>query len=168
MSQLTWMLGFLPGWFWSVLLIVGFGLVIAAWALKFIPFVSTYRLPMQIVGMISLLTSIWFLGAASNEEKWQLKVKEAEAKVAIAEAESKSLNEQLRALNVKTTVVREQNTKTIVKYLDSWITKEITTTVEGPERIKYEKIIEYIERCPVPKELLDAHNAGARGEAMTK
>lgn len=168
MSQLTWMLGFLPGWFWSVLLIFGIVLVIASWAFKFIPFVGTYRLPMQIIGVISLLVSIWFLGAASNEEKWQAKVKEAEEKVKIAEAKSESLNEQLRLANKNKTIAREQNTKTVVKYIDSWVTKEILREVEGPERIRYEKVIEYIERCPVPKELLDAHNAGARGEAMKK
>lgn len=168
MWQLTWMFGFLPSWFWTLLLIAGILMVLASWVLKFIPFVGTYRLPIQVAGVLSLVTSIWFLGAASNEEKWKARVAEAEQKVKVAEAQSKELNEQLRILNDKTTVVRDQKTQTIVKYIDSWITKEVTKTVEGPERIRVEKVIEYIERCPIPKELLEIHNQAAKGEEMKK
>ncbi len=168
MWQLTWMFGFLPSWFWNVLLIIGILMLLASWVLKFIPFVGTYRLPIQVAGILSLVTSIWFLGAASNEEKWQARVKEAEEKVKIAEVRAEELNEKLKILNDKTTVVRDQKTQTIVKYIDSWITKEITKTVEGPERVKIEKIIEYIERCPIPKELLEIHNQAAKGEEMKK
>lgn len=168
MWQLSWMFGFLPAWFWSVLLIIGIILVLASWAFKFIPFVGTYRLPIQIIGILSLITSIWFLGAASNEEKWQIKVKEAELKAKEAEYKAAELNEQLRRVTEEKIVVRDEKTKTIVKYIDSWITKEILREVEGPERVKIEKVIEYIERCPVPKELLEIHNQAAKGEGMKK
>ena len=168
MWQLTWMFGFLPSWFWSLLLVIGIILTIASWAFRFIPFVSTYRLPIQIIGIISLVTSIWFLGAASNEEKWQARVKEAEEKVKEADMRSLELNDKLtQALNDKI-VVREEKTKTITKYIDSWITKEILREVEGPERVKIEKVIEYIERCPIPKELLDIHNQAVKGEGIKK
>jgi hypothetical protein len=30
--------------------------------------------------------------------------------------------------------------------------------VEGPERVRVEEVIKYIENCPVPKEMLDIHN----------
>ncbi len=168
MWQITWMLGFLPEGFWNFLLIISILMLLASWVLKFVPFISTYRLPIQVAGVLALVTSVWFLGAASNEEKWQAKVKEAEEKVKIAEVRAEELNEKLKILNDKTTVVRDQKTKTITKYIDSWITKEIVKNVEGPERIKIEKVIEYIERCPIPKEMLDIHNKAAKGEGIEK
>jgi hypothetical protein len=168
MDQLTWMFGFLPSWFWNVLLILSLMALIASWVLKFIPFIGTYRLPLQVIGIIAAITSVWFLGAASNEAKWKLKVTEAEAKAKEAQILAQKLNHDLSILADKKTVIREEKTKTITKYIDSWITKEITKTVEGPERIKIEKIIEYIERCPIPKELLDIHNQAAKGEEMKK
>jgi hypothetical protein len=162
------MFGFLPSWFWNVLLILSLMALIASWVLKFIPFIGTYRLPLQVIGIIAAITSVWFLGAASNEAKWKLKVTEAEAKAKEAQILAQKLNHDLSILADKKTVIREEKTKTITKYIDSWITKEITKTVEGPERIKIEKIIEYIERCPIPKELLDIHNQAAKGEEMKK
>jgi hypothetical protein len=47
----------------------------------------------------------------------------------------------------------------IIKYIDRWNTKEVI--VEGPERIKREEIIKYVETCPVPAAIIDAHNAAA-------
>lgn len=168
MWQLSWMFGFLPPWFWNLLLLIGMMCIIASWVFKFIPFVGTYKLPIQVVGILSLVTSIWFLGAASNEEKWKLRVADAEAKAKEAEYKAKKLNDELSILTEKKLVIRDEKTKTITRYIDSWITKEITKTVEGPERIKIEKVIEYIERCPIPKELLDIHNQAAKAEEAKK
>ena len=168
MYQITWMLGFLPAWFWNFSFIIGITLLLLTWTFRFIPFVNLYRLPLQVVGVIVLGTSIWFLGAAANEEKWKVKVNEAEEKVKIAELKAEKLNDELRILTDQKTAGRDEKTKTIIKYIDSWITKEILKEVEGPERIKIEKVIEYIERCPVPKELLDIHNQAVKGEGMKK
>jgi hypothetical protein len=57
----------------------------------------------------------------------------------------------------KTKVIREKG-KDIIKYVDRWNTKEIIKEVEGPERIRTEEVIKYIENCPVPKEFIDLHN----------
>lgn len=168
MWQITWMLSFLPNWFWSAILIVGVLGIIGAWVLKFLPFVNTYRLPIQVISVLALLVGVYYQGVIANEEKWKLKVAEAEEKAQIAQATALKINEELRLLNEKTTVVRDEKTKTITKYIDSWITKEITKTVEGPERVRIEKVIEYIERCPIPKELLDIHNQAAKGEEIKK
>ena len=168
MDQLTWMLGVLPNWFWNILFLTGILSVLISWVFKFIPFIGTYRLPIQFIGILLLICSIWFLGAASNEAKWKIKVAEAEAKAKEAQYIAQKLNQELSILVDKKVVVRDEKTRTITKYIDSWITKEITKTVEGPERIKIEKVIEYIERCPIPKELLDIHNQAAKGEEMKK
>lgn len=142
------MLGLLPSWFWSLLFAAGVAVLLAAWVLKFIPFVSTYRLPLQVGGVLVTMLSVWMLGAASNEEKWQERVRELEAKVAAAETQSRDANTGIREKIVeKTRVVRERG-QDIIKYVDR-------------EIIKQEEVIKYVERCPVPQEVIDAHNAAA-------
>ena len=40
-------------------------------------------------------------------------------------------------------------------------TKEIIKEVQGPERVRIEEVIKYIESCPVPKEIINIHNDAA-------
>ena len=164
MWQITWMLSFLPDWFWTFLFVVGIIALIAGMLLKKIPFVSTYQLPLRIGGVLAILVSTWFLGAASNEEKWQHKIKELEEKVAKAEQESKDANTKLASEIEEKKKLQTQKGQTVVKYLDRWNTKEVLKEVpkEGPERVRVEEVIKYIENCPVPKELLDLHNEAAK------
>jgi hypothetical protein len=70
---------------------------------------------------------------------WQERVKEVEAKLAIAEAESIKANEQLAKKSEKKTA--KQKEKTIV--VKQYITREVT---------------KYDNQCVIPKEFVKAHN----------
>lgn len=155
MWQLTWMLSFLPDWFWTLLLFAG----IAAYGLS--RFFAAYAMPMKVGGGIAVVLSLWFLGAASNEAKWEARVKELEAKVAAAEAESKKENVVIQEKIVKQKEYIKGKTEYITKYIDKLETKEIIKEVQGPERVRVEEVIKYIENCPVPKEIIDIHNDAA-------
>ena len=146
MWQLTWMLGLLPDWFWALVLIAGVLAVLASFVLKFIPFVSTYRLPLQVGGILALLVGVYFQGVIANEAKWEARVKELEAKLAVAEEESKQTNTVIQEKIVKQKEFVKGKTEYITRYID----KEI---------IKKEEIVKYIETCPVPKELIELHNS---------
>jgi hypothetical protein len=63
MWQITWMLGFLPDWFWILLLIASIAAVLLS------RFFLAYKLPMKLGGTIALALSVWMLGAASHEAK---------------------------------------------------------------------------------------------------
>lgn len=145
MWQLTWMLSLLPNWFWSLVLVVGVLAVLAAWVLKFVPFVSTYRLPIQVGGILALVVGVYFQGVIANEAKWEARVKELEAKLAVAEEESKKTNTVIKEKIVKQKEYVKGKTEYITKYID----KEV---------VKKEEIIKYVETCPVPKELIELHN----------
>lgn len=114
---------------------------------------------MKIGGAVALVLSVWMLGAASNEAKWEARVKELEEKLLVAEAESKKVNEVVTEKVVTQTKVVKEKGRDIIKYIDRWNTKEVI--VDGPERIKREEVIKYIEMCPVPEAIIDAHNAAA-------
>jgi hypothetical protein len=143
MWQLTWMLSFLPDWFWAVLFFSGIGAIVAS------KFLKLYSLPLKIGGAVAVVVSLWFMGAASNEEKWQVKIKEMEAKVAVAEEKSKEANTVIEEKVVTKTKVIKQKGDDIIKYIDR-------------EVVKNEEVIKYLERCPtIPKEIINAHNAAA-------
>ena len=142
MSQITWMLGLLPDWFWSLLLITGVTALLAAWAFTFIPAIKNYRLPIQVAGTISTIIAVWFLGGAANEEKWQARIKEVEAKIAAAELKSKEKNIEIQTKVVKQTQVIKERGEDIIKYIDR-------------------EVVKYDNTCPVPKEVIKALNDAA-------
>jgi hypothetical protein len=107
MWQIAWMLSLLPDWFWTLVLIAGIIATLAAWVLKFIPFVRTYRLPIQVGGIIALLVGVYFQGVIANEEKWIKKLEAAEKEKAEIEAKAKEANIKLLAANEETRRVQE-------------------------------------------------------------
>jgi low affinity Fe/Cu permease len=159
MWQITWMIGLLPDWFWTIILIAGILGILASWVLKFIPFVSTYRLPIQVGSIIALLIGVYFQGVIANETKWQNEIAALQKKIDEAAVKSNETNVVVQEKVVTKTKVIKEKGQDIIKYIDRWNTKEVI--VEGPERIKREEIIKYVETCPVPKEIIDAHNAAA-------
>jgi hypothetical protein len=142
MWQLTWILSFLPDWFWILALVGG----VAAYGCA--GFFPIQKMALRVGGAIAVVLSIWMLGAASNEAKWEARVKELEEKVAAAEAVSRQENVVIQEKIVKQKEFIKGKTEYITKYID----KEI---------IKNEEVIKYIEKCPVPQPIIDAHNAAA-------
>jgi hypothetical protein len=142
MSQIIWVLSFIPDWFWTLVLISGILGTLATWVLKFIPFVSTYRLPIQVASIIALIVGVYFQGVIANEAKWQARVKELEAKIAVAEAKSKEENVKIVNKIITKTEYYKERGQDIVQYVDREITK-------------------YDNTCPVPKEVVKAHNDAA-------
>ena len=143
-----WLLSLLPDWVYHLITIAGVLGLIAAWVLKFIPFVSTYRLPIQVGSVIAVLFGVWMEGGIVNEAKWQARVKELEEKVAIAEAQSKETNTKIvTKVITKTQIVRTRG-QDIVKYVDREIVKYDTKFAPGGV-------------CEIPQEFIKAHNDSA-------
>jgi hypothetical protein len=145
MSQIIWMLSLIPDWFWTLVLISGIIGTLATWVLKFIPFVSTYRLPIQVASIIALVAGVYFQGVIANEAKWQDKIADLQKQIVEAETKSKETNVVVQEKIVTKTKVIKEKGKDIINYVDR-------------EVVKKEEIIKYIEQCPVPKEIIDLHN----------
>ena len=164
-----WILSILPEA--AIHTIFGLGILgtIAGFVLGFIPFVKTYQFAIQICSIIVLVFGVYLEGGLADYKEWELKVKEMEAKVAQAEAQSANKNTEIQEKVVeKTKVIREKG-RDVIKYVDRWNTKEVIKEVEGPERIRREEVIKYIENCPVPKEMINIHNQATElNKAATK
>lgn len=99
-----WMMSFVPDSFLlyviNTILIAGaVGSFLTFFALhrilRWFPAIAPYYLILQIVSAVLLVGGIYFKGGYSVEMSWRERVKEAEAKVAVAEEQSKELNTRL-------------------------------------------------------------------------
>jgi len=163
MTVFTFLIEFIPDLVWVLLFFVGVTLMIAGQFLRGIPMVMQYRLPIMFVGFFSLMISTWALGAAANESKWQARLKEVEEQVKEQEAKAAELNDKLEKEVAEKKELAEKKNRVIVNEIVKWQTKEVLkeVKVEGPERVRVEEVIKYIENCPIPKEMLDIHNKAA-------
>lgn len=137
-----WMLYLLPDVIWHFLIIAGIAAIGLASLLKNIPIISKYKLPLQYGGIVVVLISVWMEGNIFNEAKWQARVKELEEKVAIAESKSIKENEKIVTKFVTKREYYRERGNDVVQYVDREITK-------------------YDNTCPVPKEVVKAHNDAA-------
>ncbi len=143
-----WILSFLPDWIFHAIVIVGFLAVILGTFLKTIPIINKYALLLKIVGYFVLALGIFLEGGIHTERIWQARVKEVEAKLAIAEQQSKEENVKIvNKVVTKTQIIRTRGND-IVKYIDREIIKYDTKFAPG-------------EQCEIPKEFIKAINEAA-------
>lgn len=104
-----WILDFLPGWIFTFIALAGAGAYLITEVLGNIPFVALYLRAIRVGSIIALAFGLYMMGAAANQEKWEARVKELEAKVAVAEEQSKTANAKLDAkLKEKAKVIKEK------------------------------------------------------------
>ena len=154
-----WILHLLPdafiSWIVNIILIAGAVTTVAGFFVRFIPFVNTYRIPVQIAGIVLLTVGVYFEGGYSTEMAWRERVREAEAKVAQAEKLSAETNTQVITKFVtKTKVIRAQG-QDIINYIDR-------------EVVRNQEVIRFVENCPIPSVIIATHNAAALNQPIEK
>ena len=143
-----WMLQWLPDWIFYGIFFAGLLGLIATYIMKFIPFVYVYRTPIQAVSILAIAIGTYMSGAIFNEEAWQARVKEMEAKVAAAEVQSVKENVKIVEKVVKKTEYITRRGQDIIQYVDREIVKYDTKFAPGGV-------------CEIPKEFIKAHNDAA-------
>ena len=137
-----WLISFLPDFVVHILLIAGAAGVIAGFLLGFIPFISQYKLPIQIISIVVLVCSVYLEGGLAEKEKHQLMIAEMEKKIAKAEADSALTNiEIVEKIRVETQVIHEKGEQ-IIKYVNK-------------------EIVKYDHMCDLPEVIVTVHNAAA-------
>ena len=148
-----WILSFLPDYVTHLIFFAGVIGTIAGFVLGFIPFIAPYKLPVQIISILVLSFGLYLEGGMADNEIWQMKVKEVEAKVAQAEAKSQEKNVEIVTIVAeKTKVIREKG-QTITKYID----REVAVDKE---------VIKFVENCPIPEIVIKTHNAAAQNKPL--
>ena len=142
------MMNFLPNWIFHAILLAGVLGLIASLVLKFIPFINTYKLPVQVLSILLIVTGVWFEGAISNQAEWEARVAEMQVKVAEAEAKSSEANVKIVTKIVKKTKRIREKGDAIISYIDR-------------EVVKNNEVIKFVENCPIPDIIVKTHNAAA-------
>lgn len=151
----------MPDWIVHAITGIGFILLIAGFIFGMFAFIRKYSIPIKIIGVLAFVFGIYLEGGLANEAIWQLRIKEVEAKVAQAEAEAAKKNTELQAkLSEKKEVIKEKG-DTIIKYVDRYKDREVLKEITGPERVKVEEVIKFVENCPIPAEIIELHNKAA-------
>jgi len=141
-----WLLTFVPDFIFHIIAIVGILLTVGAIAFGQIPFIGTYNIPINIIGVVLIIFGFYMEGGISNQEKWEAKV--AEVKLEMAK---------------KDTASAEASTKVVTKY----ITKVEVVKEKGEALIK--EIPKYISKdadakCDVPNGFVVLHDSASRNE----
>lgn len=151
LNSCMWILHFLPDaailWFCNILLLVGAALTVAGFFAHRIPLVWQYQLPFKILGISLLTLGVYFRGGYAVEAEWRERVAEVQAKLAQAEQQSQQANVVIEKKGKDRIRVIKEKGEVIKQYIDREITK-------------------YDNTCVIPDEVVKAHNAAARNEAI--
>jgi hypothetical protein len=115
--------------------------------LRAFPFLSQYVTIAQVASAVLLVAGVYFEGGYSTEMQWRERVREMEAKVAVAEQQAKEANVVIdKKGQEKIKVIREKGV-VVKQYIDREVTKYDTT-------------------CVIPEPVVKAHNAAAKNEEL--
>jgi hypothetical protein len=100
----------LPDFIFHLILLIGLLGLAASFFLSYIPFISQYRLPIQIAASMLIVIGVYMEGAINNDAAWQARVAELKLHVMKAEAESAEANTKLieELANKQATVTIQQ------------------------------------------------------------
>jgi DNA-binding protein YbaB len=122
-------------------------LTVAGFFAHRIPLVWQYQLPFKVLGIALLVAGVYFRGGYAVEAEWRERVAEVEAKLAQAEQQSQQANVVIEKKGKDRIRVIKEKGEVIKQYIDREITK-------------------YDNTCVIPDEVVRAHNAAARNEAI--
>ena len=169
MGQILYLLSFLPDWFWGLVLIVGILATLAGWVLRFIPFVKTYSLPLNVAGVLLTLSGVYYQGVIANEEKWMQRIDELEEAVKEAESKAKTTNVEIQKEIVYQDKIIKEKGETVIKYVEKIVkgdVQEIVKDMSQAERdaftAKQKELEQAIANCPVPSLIVEQHNKAAK------
>ena len=90
-----WILNWLPDFVFHLMLLIGLLAIGASFVLSFIPFVSQYKLPIQVAGILLTVLAVWYEGGIAKDAEYRERIAAMELKVSKAETQSAEANTRL-------------------------------------------------------------------------
>ena len=137
-SIFIWMTYFLFG--------LGFALYVVSKLVTWIPMITQYKLPFELVGVVLLAVGSYLFGGYGTEMSWRARVAELEAKVKIAEEKSQQVNTVIQTKIVEKIKVVKENV---------YVNREIIKEVAGKQ---------LDAQCTLPKSTVSLHDSASRNE----
>ena len=150
MWQIQWVLALIPDsfflWITYLLIAVGVGLYVASKLVTWIPLISQYKLPAELVGVVLLVAGSYLFGSHGTEMAWRERVRELEAKVKVAEEKSQKVNTVIETKIVEKIKIVKENV---------YVNREIIKEVAGKQ---------LDAQCTLPKSTISLHDSASRNE----
>jgi hypothetical protein len=137
-----WIVELLPDWVLHLILLAGIVGTTAGFVLGMIPVIKQYIIPIRVISIILVVFGLFLEGALFDNQTWQLRVKEVEAKLAIAEAESAKANNKITEKSNTQNNKQKEKTVIVKQYIDREVKR-------------------YDNQCVIPNEFVKAHNDSA-------
>lgn len=102
----------------------------------------------QILSAVVLLAGVYFKGSYQTEADWRAKVAEAQERIDRAEREAREANEALAKKTKQKIIFVKEKGLVIKQYLDRVVVQD-------------KEVIKFVENCPIPKKIVETHNAAA-------
>jgi len=90
-----WILNWLPDFVFHLMLLVGLLAIGASFVLSFIPFVSEYKLPIQVAGIILTVVAVWYEGGIAKDAEYKIRIAEMQLKISRSETAAAEANTKL-------------------------------------------------------------------------
>lgn len=138
-----WLINWLPDWFFYFMLLAGVAGLGISFFVKFIPFVNTYRLPLQIASVVLTVLGVWFAGGIAKDKEYRAEIEAAKKRAEVAEQKAKDANARVE-----------------------YVFKDRVKVVKETQVIVQEKIrdlsVQIDSQCKVIPQVIDIHNQAAR------
>ena len=89
------LLNWLPDVVFHLMLLVGVLAIGASFVLTFVPFVSQYRLPIQVAGIMLTVVAVWYEGGIAKDAEYRARIAAMELKISRAETAAAEANTRL-------------------------------------------------------------------------
>ncbi len=136
-----WILSFIPD---IIIHLAAFAGVVALLVITFFGHIIplAYRMPVKLGAIAVLILALFLEGANYNNNAWIARVKEMEAKVAVAEQQAKEANDKLDKVSEEKVAALKTRQVVVKQYIDK-------------------EIVKYNNTCVIPKEFIEVHNKAA-------
>ncbi len=136
-----WILSFIPDIIIHLAALIG---VVALLVITFFGHIIplAYRMPVKLGAIAVLILALFLEGANYNNNAWIARVKEMEAKVAVAEQQAKEANDKLDKVSEEKVAALKTKQVVVKQYIDK-------------------EIVKYNNTCVIPKEFIEVHNKAA-------
>ena len=144
-----WLMSWLPDafliWVINLILLIGLaGTVVSVMfknVIRYLPQLIPYRTALQVASVLVLILGVYLKGGYAVESMWRERVKELEAKVALAEAESKVVNTEVKEKIVERVRVVKETQVVIQEKL-----RDVQVTVDSQCKI-HPKVIDILNEA---------------------
>jgi hypothetical protein len=139
------LINFIPDWVFHLATLAGILLLVTSIVLGFIPFISKFKTPLLVLGVVVMSAGLFFEGTLYCNAQWNEKVAELERKVAAAEVAS-----------------AKQNTRIVTKYITN--VEKIKDTTDENIKLVEQHVTGDDSKCTVPNSVVVLHDSASKNQ----